>query len=367
MKVIKMLGERLVLARKKGGYSLRSLSDAIDGRVSAQAIGKYERNEMTPSSDVLTVLAKELGVSIGFLFSNQIEELLDIDFRKKSTTTAQERAQIEVIVIEHLERHLEIEDILQLNNSEWVMPLDEPYFLTTEADAEIMANKVRDIWNLGEDPIPDMTELLEERGIKVLILDLPNDFSGLTSIVRRSHGKSEVPVIVISQNVTLERRRFTLAHELAHRLIDENSPCNPEKASDMFAGAFLMVANHVRAQIGERRKSISYAEILDLKHMYRVSAAAVLMRLKQLSILSESAVNYAFRTFAKPWLVEEPDPLESELGSQEKAKRFERLCLRALSERYISLSKGVELLRVSLSELEEKLKGPTHADANRNY
>jgi len=362
-----MLGARLILARKKAGHSLRSLSGAIGTRVSAQAIGKYERNEMAPSSDILSLLAKELGVSMGFLFSNQIEELLDVDFRKKSTTTAQERAQVEALVIEHLERYLEIEDILQLNSSEWVMPLGKPYFLQHEADAEAMAEKIREVWNLGEDPIPDMTELLEEQGIKVLILDLPDDFSGLTSIVRRANGKPEVPVIIISQNVTLERRRFTLAHELAHRLIDEASPCNHEKASDMFAGAFLMVANHVRAQIGESRKSISYAEILDLKHMYRVSAAAVLVRLKQLNVLSASAINYAFRTFAKTWRFEEPDPLESVVGSQEKAKRFERLCLRALSERYISLSKGVELLRVSLSVLEEKLKGPAHADANHNY
>ena len=362
-----MLGERLILARKKSGHSLRSLSEAIGARVSAQAIGKYERNEMAPSSDILSLLAKELGVSMSFLFSNQIEELLDVDFRKKSTTTAQERAQVEALVIEHLERYLEIEDILQLNSSEWVMPLGKPYFLQHESDAEAMAEKTREVWNLGEDPIPDMTELLEEQGIKVLILDLPDDFSGLTSIVRRANGKPEVPVIIISQNVTLERRRFTLAHELAHRLIDESSPCNHEKASDMFAGAFLMVADHVRAQIGESRKSISYAEILDLKRMYRVSAAAVLVRLKQLGILSASAVNYAFRTFAKTWRFAEPDPLEVEGSSQEKAKRFERLCLRALSERYISLSKGVELLRISLSDLERKLKGPAHTDANRNY
>lgn len=356
-----MLGERLILARKKAGHSLRSLSDAIDGRVSAQAIGKYERNEMAPSSDILSLLAKELGVSMSFLFSSQVEELLNVDFRKKSTTSAQERAQVEALVIEHLERYLEIEDILELKSSEWVMPLSKLYLLKTEAQAEDMAIAVRKKWNLGEDPIPDMTELLEEQGIKVLILDLPDDFSGLTSIVRRSNGKPEVHVIVISQNVTLERRRFTLAHELAHRLIDETSPCNHEKASDMFAGAFLMVANHVRTQIGKFRKSISYAEILDIKRMYRVSAAAVLVRLKQLGILSATAVNYAFRTFAKAWRFEEPYPLEAELGSQEKAKRFERLCLRALSERYISLSKGLELLRVSLSALEEKLKGPVQA------
>ena len=41
-----MFGERLQLARKKAGLSLRSLADALGGQVTPQAIGKYERGEM---------------------------------------------------------------------------------------------------------------------------------------------------------------------------------------------------------------------------------------------------------------------------------------------------------------------------------
>ena len=46
-----MLSERLKLARKRSGLSLRALSSGMGGIVSAQAIGKYERGEMMPSSD----------------------------------------------------------------------------------------------------------------------------------------------------------------------------------------------------------------------------------------------------------------------------------------------------------------------------
>lgn len=352
-----MIGDRILLARKKAGHSLRSLSQAMSGRVSAQAIGKYEKNKMVPSSDVLIALCKVLDVSMDFLFSHQVAELSNVDFRKKSTSSAKDRAYVEAMVIEHLERYLEIEDILQLNSSTFGFPKDAPFFLNTKEEAEEMAVSVRNEWALGDDPIPDMTELLEERGIKVLILDLPDDFSGLTCLVKKEGANIDIPVIVISQNVTLERRRFTLAHELAHRLIDEGSPCDHEKASDMFAGAFLMPATHVRSQIGMERQSIGYAEILVIKHLYRVSAAAVLVRLKQLKILSASMVNHAFRTFAAPWRQSEPNPLEAS-GPQEQAMRFDRLCYRALSERLISVSKGAELLRVSLPKLENMMKGP---------
>ena len=37
-----MFGERLKLARKRSGLSLRALSSRMKGIVSAQAIGKYE-------------------------------------------------------------------------------------------------------------------------------------------------------------------------------------------------------------------------------------------------------------------------------------------------------------------------------------
>jgi len=55
-----MIADRLRLARRKSGLSLRGLSAAIDGRVTAQAIGKYERGESIPSSGVLIVLSRAM-------------------------------------------------------------------------------------------------------------------------------------------------------------------------------------------------------------------------------------------------------------------------------------------------------------------
>ena len=58
-----MIADRIRLARRKSGYSLRGLSDAMDNKVTAQAIGKYERGEDIPSSGVLLALSKALSVS----------------------------------------------------------------------------------------------------------------------------------------------------------------------------------------------------------------------------------------------------------------------------------------------------------------
>ena len=59
-----MIGRKLKVARSAAGLSLRALSDAIDNRVSAQAIGKYERDEDMPRSGVLLALADALELGL---------------------------------------------------------------------------------------------------------------------------------------------------------------------------------------------------------------------------------------------------------------------------------------------------------------
>lgn len=362
----KMFGNRLKLARKKAGFSLRSLAEALDGKISAQAIGKYERGEMMPSSDNLTRLAKTLRVSLEYLLSDQVSELEVVEFRKVANTTARDRARVEATVIDQLQRYLGIEEILEVDSCSWRMPTFGSRYLKAQEESEKLADDLRNEWKLGIDPIPNMTSLLEDRGIKVLILTLPDKVSGLTSLVRRSRHRDRVPAIVVNENFSLERRRYTLAHELAHRLIDNTSPVDHEKASNFFAGAFLIPKDHIVREIGRERKALGYQELIQLKRMYRVSAAALLVRLKQLEIIEESSLVYAFRTFARKWRSIEPEPLEpkGEQGQHEVPRRFERLCYWALAEKLISPAKAGELLQVPLSQIEQGMKGPPESDAD---
>ena len=361
-----MFGDRLKLARKKAGYSLRGLADALSGRVSAQAIGKYERGEMMPGSDVLSVLAKALGVSLEYLLSDQVQELEGVEYRKLAGTSAGERARVEAEVIDHLQRYLAIEEILELDSATWSVPPCGNRFVGEENEGEVLADDLRKEWELGIDPIPNMTSLLEDRGIKVLIMPLPERVSGLTCLVRQPRHRKGLPVIVINRGVTLERRRLTLVHELGHRLMDESSPVDHEKTATIFAGAFLAPRDHLVREIGKNRKALGYQELIQLKRMYRVSAAAFLVRLRQVGVIDESTLAYAFQTFARGWRKSEPEPLEGggQEGQHELPRRFERLCYWALAERLISPGKANELLQQPLARIEKAMKGPAEADAH---
>jgi len=363
-----MIGTRIKLARKKSGLSLRALADALEGKVSAQAIGKYEREEMTPSSGVLLALCRVLNVSLSYLMDTQGIELTGVDFRTKANTTAKDRAHVETEVIEWIERYLQIESILELDSAKWLTPILPAQKLQTIEEAEALADKVRVEWELGRDPIPNMTELLEEKGLKVLVEELPERVSGFTCLIQRGDNQPELPVIVVNKRSTLERRRLTLAHELAHRIIDPKNfnEKDEEKAATYFAGAFLIPRDHLEREIGKHRNHFGYKELVDIKRLYRVSMAALIVRLKNIGIISESSMIYAFQTIARGCRTNEPQALEADnmQGQREKPYRFERLCYRALAEKLISLSKAAELLRLPVDEVERGLKGPGQADAN---
>lgn len=131
-----------------------------------------------------------------------------------------------------------IEEILDLPSVEWDKPRDAPYPVYMLGKADRAARNMRKHWGLGIDPIPNAVELFEERGIKVLSIDLTN-IDGLTARVRRA-GRDALPMIVVNRQEGGERQRFTLTHELGHMVMEVAHTIDDEKAAYRFAGAFLM-------------------------------------------------------------------------------------------------------------------------------
>lgn len=348
-----MFGERLKLARSRAGLSLRGLAEAIDRAVTAQAIGRYERGEMLPGSETALKLAKALDVPLSYLFSPSEIRLEGVEFRKTASTRAQERAMVEAAVVDHLDRYLLIEDILEIGSHEWDKPQGAPYGVASLDDAEAAAERLRQEWNLGGDAIPNMTELIEEHGIKVLKLDFPLSVDGLTCRVARP-AKEPVPVIVGSVAKSAERRRFTLAHELGHMVMKVVGDLDEEKACQRFASALLMPREDLLFEVGQRRHAFGYAEIIQIKRMYGISAAALMARLRDLEVIGENTMQMVFRGIGRTWRKAEPEPLTE----NEEPKRFQRLVLRALAEDNISLPKAAELLRKGTGEVSRIMSGP---------
>lgn len=350
-----MIGKRLKQARDALGLSLRGLETAIQNQVSAQAIGKYERDEMMPSSTVLLALSKVLNVTPEYLLSTREIELEGVDFRKEPQAGAKEERAVQAVVLDKVERYLELEELFPGADQLWSTPLREELTINCIEDVEKAAETLRVIWNLGSDPIPCMAELLEEKGIKVIALDLPEDVSGSKAFVKRAR-QDNVPVVVVNQNHNGERQRFTLAHELAHLVLrfTAMSDLDEEKAANHFAGAFLMAKEMMFRLLGTNRTSISLGELAELKKIFKVSIAALVVRCNQLGVVSKAVYG---RLWGEIKLLgwnsqasNEPHRFDPEVP-----QRMERLCLRAVSEGLISESRAAELLQISVRKLDHLL------------
>ncbi len=360
-----MVGRKLKIARTAAGLSLRGLEARIVSRVTAQAIGKYERGASTPSPDVLTALANALSVPVDYLNGDQEIVLESVEFRKKKITGRREEAQVEAKVLHLLERYLEVEEFLHLTSVNWDKPRDAPYPVVSDpSEAERAANNLRLYWGLGFDPIPDLVELVEEHGIKVLAIDLGN-IDGLMARVRRP-GKRQVPVLVVNDKDGGERQRLTMAHELGHLVLDVAANIDDEKAAYRFGGAFLMPAEALWGAVGKRRTSIGWSELFALKQLFGVSVQALTYRCKDLGIISLSLFRVLFGEFSRQgW--RRPPYEEPYAMPAEAPQRFERLCYRAMAEGAIPVARAAELLQVSVAELNRSMLEPPSKESVENH
>lgn len=355
-----MIEERIRLARKSAGMSLRATAGATG--LSATAISKYETGQLTPSSDRLLSLAQAFGVRVEYFFRPRTLELTRVEYRKRSSLGKKVLDRIEGNVVEQVERLVELLDIFpQRPLPDFELPGALPARIDTLAGVETLTDKLRLAWELGFDPIADLTSVLEERGLVVLHCEVPSDgrFDGLACRV------DGFRVVVVGADWPGDRQRFALAHELGHLMVAGRlgPGLSEEKACNRFAGSFLAPAATVRAALGERRHRIEPRELLVLKQELGMSMQAILYRAKDLAILNPSAFERAMKQFsARGWRSQEPgEPIPPE-----QPRFFEQLVYRALAEDQIGESKAAELLGLPLIRFrEERRLEPTLAAAHQ--
>ena len=337
-----MFGERLLRARKTAGLSLRALADSVG--VSQTAINKYEKGILMPDSTMLIKLAKALDVRVGYFLRTTTLELEKPEYRKKSSLSQKKLQMIEGKILDKIERRLELESLFPKPPvPEFVLPKGLPKAIKTMDEIEAVADTVRHAWNLGLNPIPELVDVLESIGIRVFEIDESADskFDGLAATVNGYR------IIVISKAWSGDRQRFTMAHELGHLMLEGRlSDDDEERASDRFAGAFLLPSSTLKLELGEHRTRFELRELLLLKQEFGISMSGILYRTRNLGIIRESYHKSLIIEFSKRgWRKNEPEQYPAE-----EPHHFQQLVFHALAEEYISESKAAELMNMSQVE-----------------
>ncbi|MCL2594543.1 MAG: ImmA/IrrE family metallo-endopeptidase [Promicromonosporaceae bacterium] len=159
----------------------------------------------------------------------------------------------------------------------------------SQHEPESAAAALRAIWGRGSEPLPNLIQLSEAHGVRVI--SLPVDADAIDAFSVWADG---IPYVFLSTAKSAERSRFDLAHELGHLVLHMGVAARDgaasvdgraiEKEADVFASALLMPRETMLAHVG-REPAVS--QILGIRSYYKVSAMAATKRLYDLGRLTE--------------------------------------------------------------------------------
>jgi Zn-dependent peptidase ImmA (M78 family)/transcriptional regulator with XRE-family HTH domain len=356
-----MIGQRIYQARKAAGLTLVELGTTLG--VTHTTIQKFEQGRLTPSSSQILALAQACGVRSEYFFRTNTVNLENPEFRKKARFSNADQEKVLFQTAAHAEQWIKLLNIYPTTPIEpFMVPNELPQFIENYDRIEVVAEALRNSWQLGMDEIPDICDTLESHGLIVILIDEGNpSFDGLVATAR-TNAASTYPLIAISKQWPADRQRITLAHELGHLMLDGrlSEELDEEKACNRFAGAFLAPKPAVTQSLGQQRKGLEWHELYILKREYGLSMAGWLMRAYQCNVISEKSCKSLFAQFAKKgWRTREPgEPLPAE-----QPKLFEQLVFRALAEYCITESAAAELLGIPLMTFFRQRQLDTPEDA----
>lgn len=294
----------MVLARESKGYGQIQLAEAVG--VTQAHISKLEHGLGRPSEELLESIAVVLGFKTSFFsWKDRVEDGSCVYHRKRQSLTSQDycrlRANLNItrMQVERLLMNTEV-------TSTGFHAMDPEFY---GGSAEEVAERIRTVWKLPSGPVPNLTNLVENKGAVIVSFSL--GIEKLDAMSQWLDGRP--PFLFVNSDVPGDRARFTLAHEVGH-LIMHRSSIEPdiEKQADQFAASFLLPAKEFSESVGE----FSFKRLISLKPIWKVSIAAMIRRCHSLEIISDGQQKSAFVQYAKAgFRKREPYPLPVEVPS----------------------------------------------------
>ena len=342
-------------------FSQESLAQKVG--ISCQNLNEYENAITLPNSKILSALARALGVTLDDLLLPKSQNITSFRFRSHASFAKDKQPQLIAQVLRILETYNLLEKAVGI----------PPYAPETtschqiegnEKHIQTTATRFRRSLGLGEGKIYNLFEAVEAVGLKVLRTPIPiNNFFGLSAC---SSGEGAF-VLVNTDNITIERQLFTLAHELGHlifhrddyqdTLLEEGTKEEEkmgEKVADYFAGHLLVPQPELEQRLYQQNYDI--IPIIPLKEYFRVSYQVILKRLEQMEVIKYNqeikkiyAIYRKKNGFSLKKSMELPPTLKPEDFPENQ--RYQRLIWQSLDLGKMSELKAAELLHITVEEL----------------
>ncbi len=372
------LASQLVRARAATGLSQDDLANSLG--VSRTMVSYWEAGKRSPNDRQLAAISQLLRVPIGVLLGYEepapAPDLASMLLRGAGLEVPDEALSGLADFVAFLDTFAALGREV---NYQFREMRQSPYasgagFESSE-DARRKAEEVRSYLRLGMGPVGDLEAACDLLGITVYKANLGRDLKRTVSGAFLKHHDIGFSILV-NLDMTRGRRRFTLAHELAHALF--HSDDNPylvstatktprERFADNFAGEFLMPVEGIRRIMedhGFGPRIEDPAEVIQVQRFFGVSYITALVRLRQARYLNPAQFDQ-FK-LVRPVLLARAlgyDIADEEYAPQPDSWRLERFPQRFRTLVRLVVRKGIisvptvaALTRLSIDEVADLVR-----------
>lgn len=284
-------GLNIKLARESRGVSQQELIDKLG--ISQTTLSRFEKGRLTPNEVVISNIANALDYPVSFFYKDyQISNHSTLFYRKRASMRVGDLSILEgrIIILSSV-----IDILLEsINIPEFSFPHIEP---SSDSSPSDIAFRVRNYFSLPTGPVENIVSFLEKNGVIVVFLHLGFDkFDGLTRFT-----SSNRPVIWINANMSNDRKRFTLAHELGHLIMHlrsddlEKSEEDKEMEANEFASEFMLP----RVECIRDFSNLKYKDLPSLKYYWKMSKTCMIRRAEKLGCISKKTSQYYYMNIGR--------------------------------------------------------------------
>ncbi|WP_022891123.1 helix-turn-helix domain-containing protein [Agromyces subbeticus] len=317
-------GDMLRMTRRASGMTQEDVIAALDGMITQAALSRYEASLRAPESDaIVDALARALGVTGRFLRAGERTFPMvssTAHMRRQSTVSPPVWKDLEARLNLHRLHWSMLVDDIDITPQLQIPTFDDPSEIAPNAAAIF----VREKWRMPLGPVEHLVGWLEAAGAIVIIEDY-----GTERVDGMSQWIGSWPVISLNERAPADRRRLTLAHELGHLVLHNQTPSvDAEDEANAFAAEFLMPTVEIRPLL--KSGGFALGRLADLKQQWGVSMQALFERAYRLGLATAEDRKRFYQTLnARRWKKTEPG---SELIPLE-TPRFQAHLVESLLER----------------------------------
>lgn len=278
------------LFREKRGLKVKELADLVD--VNASYLSKIENGKAPLSGTKLAEVAAALQVGETLLCREIPAQGIEGAHFRSQTRTPQWRRR-KVVADANVGAFL-LNNLLEAVDASFPRDLPDLDVALLAGGAAEAAALVRTQWRI-QGPVTHLAEQLEAAG--VYLLDMDPAMQTMDAVTVRSDGAATA-VMMVRGSVPEDRKRHTIAHELAHLVMDLRSPHTSakdiEERADIFAGEFLAPYAEIREDlIGITPAQMDIVE--GLQAYWGVSIPSLIRRAYLHQDINETQYRYWFR------------------------------------------------------------------------